>query len=80
MKNAHKYFLKLNVLMEGNAGLLPECSVSNCSGDGSSSSTYGTLLLVCHGSYGPTINGRLLTDHTNYTHWVKVAGFRKAHA
>ena len=27
-----------------------------------------TLLLVCHGSYGPTINSRLLADHTNYTH------------
>ena len=22
---------------------------------------------VCHGRYGPTINGRLLTDRTDYT-------------
>ena len=33
----------------------------------------GTLLLVCHSSYRPTINGRLLTDHTNYTHRVEIA-------
>ena len=28
-------------------------------------STHGTLLFVCHSSYGPTINGRLLADRTN---------------
>ena len=54
-------------MVKGNAGLLPECSVGNRSGDGSEFNTHGTLLLVCHGSYGPTINGRLLTDRTNYT-------------
>ena len=26
----------------------------------------GNLLLVCYGIYGPTINGRLLADRTNY--------------
>ena len=26
-------------------------------------------LLLCHGSYGLTINGRLLADHINYTRW-----------
>ena len=51
---------------EGNAGLLPECTIGNHSGDGSNLSTHGTLLLVCHSSYGPTINGRLLIDRTNY--------------
>ena len=59
--------------MKGNAGLLPECSVGNCSGDGSSLSTHGTLFLVCHNSYGPTINGRLLADRTNYTLQVEIA-------
>ena len=58
---------KLNVLVHlvgSNAGLLPECSVGNHSGDGSSLSKHGTLLLVCHSTYGPTINGRPLADHT----------------
>ena len=41
-------------------GLWPECSISNRSGDYSSGSTYTSLLHVCHGSYRPTINGRLL--------------------
>ena len=45
----------MNVL-NGNAGLLPECSVGNHSRDGSS--------LRMHSSYRPTINGRLFTDHT----------------
>ena len=42
----------------GNAGLLPDCSVDNRSGDDSILSMHGTLLLVCHSSYGPTINGQ----------------------
>ena len=45
-----------------------ECSIGNRNGDGSNLSTHGTLLLVCHSSYGPTINGRLLTDHTKFAH------------
>ena len=28
--------------------------------------THGNILLVCLGSNGPTINGRLLADRTNY--------------
>ena len=56
---------KLNVLvhLHGNAGLLPECSVGDCRGDGSGLRINDTLLLVCHSSYRLTINGRLLTDH-----------------
>ena len=56
---------KLNVLvhLHGNAGLLPECSVGDRRGDGSRLRMNGTLLLLCHSSYRPTINGRLLTDH-----------------
>ena len=38
-----------------------------------------TLLLVCHSSYGPTINGRLLADCTNYTWPVEIAS-GKGHA
>ena len=30
-------------------------------------------LLICHGSYRPTINGRVPTDHINYTRWVEIA-------
>ena len=59
--------------------LLLECSIGNRSGDGSSLGTHGTLLLVCHSSYGPTISDRLLTDHTNYTHRVEIAS-GKGHA
>ena len=69
----------MNVLVQGNAGLLPEFSISNRSGGGSSLGMHGTLLLVCHSSYGPTINSRLLTDRKNYTCWfVTVSG--KAYA
>ena len=50
------------------AKLLPECSVGNRSGDGSSLRMHGTLLLVCHGSYGPTINGRLLAERPKTIH------------
>ena len=35
-------------------------------------SMHGTLLLACHSSYGPTINGRLLVDRTIYTCWLKI--------
>ena len=42
-----------------------ECSIGNHNGDSSNLSTHGTVLLVCHSSYGTTINSRLLTDHTN---------------
>ena len=49
-----------------------KASVGNRSGDGSSLSTHGILLLVCHSSYGPTINGRLLTNCTNYTRRVEI--------
>ena len=58
--------------MKGNVGLLPECSVGKRSGDGSSLSTHGTLLLVCHSSYGPTINSRLLQTVQNYAHQVEI--------
>ena len=59
---------KLNVLvhLHGNAGLMPEYSVDNHSGEDSSLRTHGTLLLVCHSSYGPTINSRLLADHPKF--------------
>ena len=49
--------------MANYAGLLPECGVGDHSGDGSSLRTHATLLLVCHSSYGPTINSRLFADH-----------------
>ena len=52
---------KLNFL----GRLLPECSIANRSRG--SWSMHSNLLLGCHGSYRSTINGRLLTDHTNYT-------------
>ena len=57
---------KLNVLMHlhGNAGLLPQCSIGNHSRDGSKLRTHGILLLVCHSTYGPTMNGRLLAHCT----------------
>ena len=54
--------LNVHVHLHGNAGLLSECSIGNCSRDGSSLRL--KLLLVCHSSYGPTINGRLLADRT----------------
>ena len=57
LKCAFKYFPKIE--------LLPECSVGSRSGDGSSFWTHGTLLLVCHSSYGPTINDRPFADRTN---------------
>ena len=59
--------------MKGNAGLLPECNVGNRSGDGSSLSMHGTFLFVTAAIYGPTINGRLLADRTNYTRRVEIA-------
>ena len=59
-------------MLKGNAGLLPEFSVGNCRGDSLSFSMHSTLLLVCHSSYGPTINRRLLADRTNYTRWVEI--------
>ena len=72
-----KYFPKLNVLVKGNAGLLPECSIGNHSGGDSSGSTYGTLLLVCHSSYRPTINGRLLAAGLR---WFQVRPMHKWHS
>ena len=30
------------------------------------------VLLVCHSSYEPIINGRLLADSTNYTRLVEI--------
>ena len=64
-----KHFPKIDV----DAGLLPECSVGICSRDGSSC-THATLLLVCHSSYGATINGKLLADCTaNNTCRVEIA-------
>ena len=62
--NFKAFILKLNVLMHlhGNAGLLPECSVSDHSGDGSSLRMHSTLLLVGNSSYGLTINDKLLAD------------------
>ena len=41
---------------------LNECRVGNRSGDGSGLWTHGSLLVVCHSSYGPTFNGRLFAD------------------
>ena len=72
------YFLEIEVQCPRTkqCWVLPEFSVGNHSGDSPSSSMYGTLLLICHGSYGPTINGWLLADRTNYTHQVEIAGFR----
>ena len=32
-----------------------------------------------HGSYGLTINRKMLADHTNYTHWVEITS-GKGHA
>ena len=83
-KYAFKYFPKIEV--KGNTG--PECSVDNHSGDSSSLTPPGTLLLVCHNTYGLTINGRLLADRkitgSQYFHvvwcpltwyvWVEHAG------
>ena len=64
--------------MKGSAGLLPEC---NRSGDGSSLSTHGTLLLVCHSSYGPTINAAGCSQTVqNYTRWVEVRVVQKRHS
>ena len=52
----------------GHAGLLPECSVGNRSGD----SWY--LTFGWHSTYGPTINGRLLADRTKlYTPSSEIA-------
>ena len=42
-------------------------------------STHGTLLLICHSNYGPTINGRLLQTVQNYTRQVEIAS-GKGHA
>ena len=67
--------------MKGSAGLLPEYSVGNHSGDGSSLSTHGTLLLVCHSSYGPTINGAGCSQTVqNDTRRVKVRVVHKRHS
>ena len=74
-KCAFKYFPKIEH-PRALTGLLPEYSVSNRSGgDGSSIRTHGTLLLVCHSSYGPpvTINSRLLADRTKYTRRFEIA-------
>ena len=43
------------------------------SGEGSSLRTHGTLLLVRHSSYGPTINRRLLADCTKLYTGVEIA-------
>ena len=52
----------------GHAGLLPECSIGNRSGD----SWY--LTFGWHSTYGPTINGRLLADRTKlYTPSSEIA-------
>ena len=56
---------KLNILVHFVKGKLcwamARVQHQNHSGGGSSGGTYGSLLLVCHGSFRPTISGRLLT-------------------
>ena len=61
-KCAFKYFPKI----ERPRALAWQCRAAGVQRwqDGSSLRTHGTLLLVCHSSYGPTINGRLLADRT----------------
>ena len=53
------------------AAVLPVNKVA--SGEGSSLRTHGTLLLVRHSSYGPTINRRLLADCTKLYTGVEIA-------
>ena len=63
-KCAFKYFPKIEHprALTMLYSLLPECSVGNCSGNGSSFKHARHLTLLCHSSYRATVNGRLLAD------------------
>ena len=72
-KCAFKYFPKIerprafHVIICWATARMAECSVGNRSGDGSSLRMHGTLLLVCHSSYGYSLIVQ------NYTWRIEIA-------
>ena len=63
-KSAFKYFPKIeHPCALGKVGYCQSAALATIA-KSSSLSTHSTLLLVCHSSYAPTFNGRLLADCT----------------
>ena len=81
-KRALKYFSKIlrpHGRWRTMQGYCQSAASASQSEDGSSWSTHGNLLLVSLGSYGPTINGRLLADRTNLGAGLRSLQVRASH-
>ena len=62
----YKSMLKCFLKIQRPHALAWQCwATASRSGESSNLSMHGTLLLVCHSSYAPIFNGRLLADCTN---------------